>query len=62
MLANPWLEIEEITAKSILRTYKRIDSWFIARHGLNIYRGCQHDCVYCDGRAEKYQVDEILVG
>ena len=22
---------------------------------MNIYRGCAHDCVYCDGRAEKYQ-------
>ncbi len=48
--------ISEITAKSILRTYKKIDSWFIARYGLNLYRGCTHDCVYCDGRAEKYQV------
>ena len=24
---------------------------------MNIYRGCQHDCSYCDGRAEKYQVE-----
>ena len=43
-------------AKSILRKYKRIDSWFISRYGMNLYRGCLHDCAYCDGRAEKYQV------
>jgi len=24
---------------------------------LNLYRGCIHNCVYCDGRYEKYQVD-----
>jgi DNA repair photolyase len=24
---------------------------------MNLYRGCLHDCAYCDGRAEKYRVD-----
>lgn len=24
---------------------------------MNLYRGCTHNCVYCDGRAEKYQVE-----
>ena len=24
---------------------------------MNLYRGCTHNCMYCDGRAEKYQVD-----
>jgi DNA repair photolyase len=24
---------------------------------MNLYRGCAHDCVYCDGRSERYQVD-----
>jgi DNA repair photolyase len=27
---------------------------------MNLYRGCQHNCVYCDGRAEKYRVDGIF--
>jgi len=49
--------IKEIQAKSILRKHKKIDSWFMSHYGLNIYRGCSHDCTYCDGRAEKYQVD-----
>lgn len=58
--------IKNIEAKSILRKHKRIDSWFVARYGMNLYRGCQHACAYCDGRAEKYQVQgdfgrEILV-
>ncbi|MBN1648267.1 MAG: radical SAM protein [Spirochaetales bacterium] len=49
--------ITEIQAKSILRKYKRIDSWFISAYGINLYRGCTHNCVYCDGRTEKYQVE-----
>ena len=49
--------IREIEAKSILRKNKKIESWFLTYYGMNLYRGCQHNCVYCDGRAEKYQVD-----
>lgn len=49
--------VQEISAKSILRRQKKIDSWFISRFGMNFYRGCEHNCAYCDGRAEKYQVN-----
>lgn len=24
---------------------------------MNLYRGCRHNCIYCDGRAEKYYVE-----
>ncbi len=47
---------KEIDAKSILRKQKHIDSWFVSSYGMNLYRGCTHNCAYCDGRAEKYQV------
>ena len=47
----------EIEAKSILRRHRKIDSWFISRYGMNLYRGCSHNCVYCDGRSEGYYVD-----
>lgn len=49
--------IKEIQAKSILRKHKKIDSWFLSSYSINLYRGCTHDCVYCDGRTEKYQVE-----
>jgi len=49
--------VKEIEAKSILRTHNKIDSWFISRYGMNFYRGCTHNCVYCDGRSEGYYVD-----
>ncbi len=51
------MTIKEIEAKSILRRYKKIDSWFISQYGMNLYRGCLHNCIYCDGRAEGYYVD-----
>ncbi len=51
------MKIKEIEAKSILRKHSKIDSWFISYYGMNLYRGCTHNCVYCDGRSEKYKVE-----
>jgi DNA repair photolyase len=51
------LTIKEIEARSILRKHKKIDSWFLSRYGMNLYRGCTHNCIYCDGRAEGYYVE-----
>jgi DNA repair photolyase len=51
------MSIKEIQAKSILRKAKKIDSWFISWYGMNLYRGCSHNCTYCDGRTEKYNVE-----
>jgi DNA repair photolyase len=48
--------IVEIDAKSLLIRRKRVDSWFASGLGMNLYRGCAHDCAYCDGRAERYHV------
>ena len=36
-----------IQAKSILS----------ARNGMNLYRGCQHGCIYCDSRSRCYRMD-----
>jgi DNA repair photolyase len=49
--------LHEIQARSLLRKMKRVDSWFLSAYGMNLYRGCEHDCLYCDGRAEKYRVE-----
>ena len=50
------MAVTEIQAKSLLRRRSQVDSWFISDCGMNIYQGCQHNCSYCDGRAEKYGV------
>jgi DNA repair photolyase len=51
------MRVREIEAKSLLIKRKYIDSWFVSRYGMNLYRGCQHNCAYCDGRAEGYYVE-----
>ena len=37
----------------------RIESKSIlsARNGMNLYRGCQHGCIYCDSRSRCYHID-----
>ena len=30
------------------------------RNGMNIYRGCQHGCIYCDTRSRCYQLNHIF--
>jgi len=30
------------------------------RNGMNIYRGCQHGCIYCDARSSCYQMNHIF--
>ena len=54
------MKIREVEAKSILIKRKKIDSWFVSHYGMNLYRGCEHNCVYCDGRAERYYVDGVF--
>lgn len=46
-----------ILAKSVSRAHRFVDPWFVAHFGMNLYRGCEHGCAYCDGRAEKYRVE-----
>ena len=47
----------EQDAKTITRVPGMVDSWFLSRYGMNLYRGCEHGCLYCDGRAERYYVE-----
>lgn len=38
-------------------TAKRILS---PKNGMNLYRGCQHGCIYCDSRSECYAMDHAF--
>lgn len=56
--------IKEITAKTLLSSSKQPDPWFGIKYTMNLYRGCQHQCIYCDSRSECYQIEnfaDILV-
>jgi len=49
-----------IEAKTILSKYKDApDSWFGLTYAMNLYRGCQHQCIYCDSRSECYQLGDL---
>lgn len=37
--------------------YKQYKKILSPRGGMNIYRGCQHGCIYCDSRSKCYQME-----
>ena len=51
--------IKEIEAKQILINNKNPGYWFGVHYYLNIYRGCEHGCIYCDSRSECYKVENF---
>jgi len=53
-----------VRAKTILSRYKEADAWFHIKYSMNLYRGCQHQCIYCDSRSACYHIanfEDILV-
>lgn len=48
-----------IEVKSILSKLRCDDPWFGITYNMNLYRGCQHGCIYCDTRSECYQIRDI---
>jgi DNA repair photolyase len=54
----------EIQAKVLLSHVPQPDNWFGLKYNMNLYRGCQHQCIYCDSRSTCYQIEdfsEVLV-
>lgn len=51
--------MREIQAKVLLSPVKQPDPWFGLRYSMNLYRGCQHQCIYCDSRSECYGIDDF---
>ncbi len=50
---------EEITAKVLLSHMKQPDDWFGLKYNMNLYRGCQHQCIYCDSRSLCYGIEDF---
>ena len=48
-----------IPAKTILSGYAEHNNWFGCNYNMNIYKGCSHDCIYCDSRSECYRVENF---
>jgi DNA repair photolyase len=51
--------IHEVTAKTLLSSAKQPDPWFGITYTMNLYRGCQHQCIYCDSRSKCYQIENF---
>ena len=50
---------KEIEARQILNPVKQPDTWFGLKYNMNLYRGCQHRCIYCDSRSQCYGIDRF---
>jgi DNA repair photolyase len=51
--------IKEITCKTLLSRVKGPDTWFGLTYNMNLYRGCEHQCIYCDSRSECYGIENF---
>ncbi|MDF2943869.1 MAG: Radical domain protein [Herbinix sp.] len=47
-----------IPAKTIIAR-KQDTSWFGSEYNMNIYKGCNHGCIYCDSRSDCYQITDF---
>jgi DNA repair photolyase len=59
------MKTREVEVKGILNTVPGEDDWFGLSYNMNLYRGCEHQCIYCDTRSTCYQIEhfneEVLV-
>ena len=53
------MRYKEIEVKSILNKVRGKDDWFGLTYNMNLYRGCEHQCIYCDTRSECYQIEDF---
>jgi len=51
--------IREIEAKTLLSSVRQPETWFGLKYNMNLYRGCQHRCIYCDSRSECYGIEDF---
>ena len=51
--------VRAIIAKTLLGSVRQPEPWFGLKYNMNLYRGCQHGCIYCDTRSECYGIDNL---
>ncbi len=53
------MAVIEIQAKTLLATISHPDGIFGMKYNMNLYRGCQHRCIYCDSRSACYEIENF---
>jgi len=48
--------MEFISASKLVQTVDSNHSWFDTSFNMNIYRGCNQGCIYCDSRSSCYKI------
>ena len=52
--------MDYIPAKTILQKVKFDGNlWFGIDYNINLYKGCNHGCIYCDSRSARYFIDDF---
>ena len=51
--------IQEIQAKTLLSSVRGEDRIFDLKYNFNLYRGCPHQCIYCDSRSACYGIEDF---
>ncbi len=54
---NLSVKVHSIEIKKAIRKQNLPDPFFLNVYSTSPYSSCQHGCVYCDGRAEKYHLE-----
>jgi DNA repair photolyase len=53
------VRIREIESKTLLARVREPDTWFGLTYSMNLYRGCAHQCIYCDTRSACYEIEDF---
>jgi DNA repair photolyase len=51
--------VRYVEAKTLLSHSREPDPWFGIKYTMNLYRGCQHQCIYCDSRSACYRIENF---
>lgn len=53
-------KLKTLPAKTILQKVKFDGKlWFGIAYNINLYKGCNHGCIYCDSRSARYFIDDF---
>ncbi|WNY25606.1 SPL family radical SAM protein [Methanolapillus millepedarum] len=56
---DPVDAINFVPAKQIITPLPKGTDYMAHTHNMNIYRGCNHGCIYCDSRSVCYQIENF---